>query len=88
MARAPRNRTPKSGGGNGDYDGGRHEPYDDPDEHIEIEKQRFLGSLPPTPELYEKARRQWYRLPGSLVRPSMGPIGDTGDDQSDSKRRE
>ena len=85
MGRRPRNRPPKSRGDNGDD---RYEPYDDPDEHIEIEKQRFLGSLPPTPELYEKARQQWYRLPGSLIRPSTGPIGDVGDDQSDDKRRE
>jgi len=53
---------------------GRDEPYDDPAEHLEIENLRFLGGLPPTPELYARAREQWYRLPGSIVRPSMDPV--------------
>lgn len=60
-----------------DYDGqegnGR-EPYDDPEEHLEIERRRFRGGLPPTPEMYAQAREQWYRLPGSVVRPSMDPV--------------
>jgi hypothetical protein len=54
-----------------------HEPeyeYDDPAEHLEIERRRFAGGLPPTPELYARAREQWYRLPGVLVRPSMDPV--------------
>ena len=51
-----------------------HEPYDDPAEHLEIERRRFAGGLPPTPELYALAREQWYRLPGVLVRPSMDPV--------------
>ena len=51
-----------------------HEPYDDPREHLEIERRRFAGGLPPTPELYALAREQWYRLPGVLVRPSMDPV--------------
>ena len=50
-----------------------HEPYDDPAEHLEIERRRFAQGLPPTPELYALAREQWYRLPGALVRPSMDP---------------
>jgi hypothetical protein len=50
-----------------------HEPYDDPGEHREIERRRFVGSLEPTPERYAHAREQWYRLPGSLVRPPMDP---------------
>ncbi len=53
---------------------GEHEPYDDPAEHLEIERRRFAGGLPPTPELYALAREQWYRLPGVLVRPSMDPV--------------
>jgi hypothetical protein len=52
----------------------RREPYDDPKEHLEIERGRFQGGLPPTPELYARAREQWYRLPGSVVRPSMDPV--------------
>lgn len=39
--------------------------------HIEIEERRFRGGQPPTPELYELAREQWSRLPGSVVRPPM-----------------
>ena len=50
------------------------EPYDDPAEHLEIERRRFAGGLPPTPELYALAREQWYRLPGVLARPSMDPV--------------
>lgn len=59
----------------------RGEPYDDPAEHRKIENRRFEGGLPPTPELYARAREQWYRLPGSVVRPSMDPVvgeSDTG----------
>ena len=51
-----------------------HEPYDDPSEHLEIERRRFAGGLPPTPELYALAREQWYRLAGVLTRPSMDPV--------------
>jgi hypothetical protein len=60
-------------GGDGPYN-----PSDDPEEerlaHLEIEKRRFSGGLPATPELYALAGEQWHRLPGSLVRPSTGPI--------------
>lgn len=59
------------------------EPHDDPGEHGEIERRRFEGSLMPTPERYAQAREQWYRLPGSLVRPSMDPvIGEPSSDDS------
>lgn len=59
-----------------------HEPYDDPEEHLEIERRRFHGGLPPTSELYARAREQWNRLPGSLVRPPMDPvIGESGADE-------
>jgi hypothetical protein len=76
----------KRGGVEGEDDGDRgdrererhreheHEPYDDPAEHLEIERRRFAGGLAPTPELYALAREQWYRLPGALVRPSMDPV--------------
>lgn len=62
----------------GDGDSGRYrehegEPYDDPEEHLEIERRRFAGGLPPTPERYALAREQWYRLPGVVQRPSMDP---------------
>jgi hypothetical protein len=50
------------------------EEYDNPAEHLEIERRRFAGGLQPTPELYALAREQWYRLPGVLARPSMDPV--------------
>jgi len=57
--------------------------YDSPREHLEIERRRFAGGLPPTPELYALAREQWYRLPGVFVRPSMDPvIGNRADDET------
>jgi hypothetical protein len=71
-----------------EYEREREEPYDDPQEHFRIEKRRFEGGLPPTPELYARAREQWYRLPGAVVRPSMNPgVGDpsSGEPQSPEK---
>jgi hypothetical protein len=60
-----------------------HEPYDNPKEHIEIERRRFAGGLPPTPERYALAREQWYRLPGVVLRPSMDPVvGDLATDEA------
>ena len=41
--------------------------------HVEIEERRFRGGLPPTPDLYERAREQWNQLPGSVVRSPMDP---------------
>lgn len=51
----------------------RQEPYDDPEEHHRVEKRRFAGGLPATPERYALAREQWYRIPGAVVRPSTAP---------------
>jgi hypothetical protein len=65
------------------YPGHEHEgeEYDNPREHLEIERRRFAGGLQPTPELYALARKQWYRLPGVFVRPSMDTVpGDTAGD--------
>ena len=78
-----RNRGSHRGDDRSDY--GRGEPYyDDPREHVNIERRRFYGGLPPTPELYALAREQWYSLPGSVVRPSMDPIiGESGTGQPD-----
>lgn len=67
----------------------REEYWDDPGEHLEIENLRFKGGLQPTPELYARAREQWYRLPGSVVRPSMDPIvSEPGDGQQDHPGQE
>jgi hypothetical protein len=52
----------------------KDEAYDDPREHLEIERRRFAGGLEPTPERYALAREQWYRLPGVVLRPSMDPV--------------
>ena len=55
--------------------------FDVPEVHREIERRRFDGGLPATPELYARAREQWYRLPGAFVRPSMDPVvGDLAPD--------
>ena len=79
LPEAPRDRTRRSQRDYDGHEGKRHEPYDDPEEHLEIERRRFRGGLPPTPELYARARQQWYRLPGSLVKPPMDPVvGDPG----------
>ena len=68
------------GGDNGGEDDRERErrreqraPWDDPEEHHRVEKHRFIGSLPATPERYALAREQWNRLPGAVVRPSMNP---------------
>lgn len=61
------------------YDGGGHDhegneqEFDDPDEHRRIENRRFEGGLPPTPDLYERAREQWNQLSGAITRPSTDP---------------
>ncbi|MDB5482332.1 MAG: hypothetical protein JWO83_3385 [Caulobacteraceae bacterium] len=99
MVRAPRNT--RSGRSDRDGDDGddrrdhdrdhehRRERYDDPEEHLEIERRRFHGGLKPTPELYALAREQWYRLPGALVRPSMDTNGgDTNAGDTDAGARE
>jgi hypothetical protein len=65
-------REPKRHHENGSSD--EDEEFDNPAEHLEIERRRFAGGLQPTPELYALAREQWYRLPGVLARPSMDPV--------------
>jgi hypothetical protein len=39
--------------------------------HLEIEERRFRGGLPPTPELYARAREQWNQLPGAVMKSPM-----------------
>ena len=82
MAKTRKHRAGRSHGDGPDEP--RHERFDDPGEHREIERRRFYGGLPATPELYARAREQWYRLPGSLVRPSMDPVvGDQASGEQD-----
>jgi hypothetical protein len=82
MARVHDNRSGGHQRGDDRSEDNRREKFDDPEEHREIEKRRFHGSLPATPELYARAREQWYRLPGSVVRPPMDPvIADPNPDQ-------
>jgi len=90
LAQRSRRGGPRGGQGDEDGDEGDREreqrreevreeraPWDDPEEHHRIEKHRFAGSLPATPERYALAREQWNRLPGAVVRPSMNPgVGD------------
>ena len=83
MAHRPRGGGPRDEDGDGDRgdrERGRHRehereraPHDDPRAHHKIEKHRFAGGLPATPERYAFAREQWNRLPGAIVRPSMDP---------------
>jgi hypothetical protein len=87
-----KSRNHRSGGSYRDGDGPKeheHESFDDPEEHLEIERRRFHGGLKPTPELYALAREQWYRLPGALMRPSMDTnAGDTRAGDTDAGDRE
>ena len=68
--RGDRERERYPGHEGGDED----EEFDNPREHLEIERRRFAGGLQPTPELYALAREQWYGLPGVFVRPSMDTV--------------
>jgi hypothetical protein len=79
MPKAPSDRNKRSPPDYEGHEGNEREPYDDPQEHLEIERRKFRGGLAPTLELYARARQQWYRLPGSLVKPPMDPVvGDPG----------
>jgi hypothetical protein len=46
----------------------RSESGDDPRRQELIIERRWLGSIPPTAELYARALRQWEALPGAVVR--------------------
>jgi hypothetical protein len=94
MAHRPRGGGPRDEDVNGDRSDRErerrreHEPFDDAREHSRIERRRFEGGLPATPELYARAREQWYRLPGAVVRPSMNSgVSDpfSGEPQSPEK---
>jgi hypothetical protein len=93
MVRSPRSTRPGRSDRDGDDGDDRREheheheredePYDNPKEHLEIERRRFAEGLPPTPERYALAREQWYRLPGVVQRPSMDPVvGDLATDEA------
>jgi hypothetical protein len=80
--------------GGSDRDRARHSGEDDRREfehdegnraHIEIEERRFRGGLPPTPELYEHAREQWYRLPGAVKGSAKQPEKNKRPVDSDAK---
>ncbi|MGB8965385.1 MAG: hypothetical protein WCB99_07075 [Candidatus Cybelea sp.] len=49
---------------------------DDPKRHTEIVAQRWLGSPPPTFDRFAKALKQWFALPGAVVRPAADVTGD------------
>jgi hypothetical protein len=46
----------------------RRDSGDDPRRQDLIIERRWLGSIPPTAELYARALRQWEALPGAVVR--------------------
>ena len=69
--RRERRERNSGGGDNGD----REFEHDEGNAaHIEIEERRFRGGLPPTPELYARAREQWNHLPGSVARSAGNPL--------------
>jgi hypothetical protein len=82
MAPKGRRETPRRGEGRDrdphrghDHDG--HEDHDrdegdgdDPARHAAVIARRWLGSVPPSAELYARARQQWLALPGATVRPA------------------
>jgi len=62
---------------------------DDPSTHAQILERRWLGSEPPTAELYARAREQWRALPGAVMSPASdvpipGPPPPEAPDDPDS----
>src|SRR5260221_8162896 len=53
----------------------RKESGDDPKRHASVIERRWLGSPPPTPELYARALQQWEKLPGAVSRPATDVTG-------------
>ena len=53
----------------------REESGDDPKRHASVIERRWLGSPPPTPELYARALQQWEKLPGAVSRPASDVTG-------------
>jgi hypothetical protein len=51
----------------------RKESGDDPKTHANIIERRWLGSPPPTSELYARAVQQWQKLSGAVVQTPAGP---------------
>ena len=52
----------------GDEDG--DESGDNPARQAAVIAQRWVGSVPPTSELYARARQQWLKLPGAMSQPA------------------
>lgn len=52
--------------GRGDGDGEEEESGDNPARQAAIIAQRWVGSVPPSYELYARARQQWLKLPGAM----------------------
>jgi hypothetical protein len=66
--RAPRPRRRRAPSRDRDRD--RCEEGDDPRAHAQILERRWLGSSPPTAELYARALQQWRALPGAVMAPA------------------
>ena len=61
-------QAPYEDGDDGDGgDGGDDEDGDSPARQAAIIALRWLGSIPPTAELYARARQQWLALPGATM---------------------
>jgi hypothetical protein len=82
---------PGNGGDGGEEDGG-DDDGDSPARQAAIIALRWVGSVPPTTELYDRARQQWLMLPGATVRaaaevqlpaqpPTAAPNLDDGEDE-------
>jgi hypothetical protein len=71
-ARPQRPHEPQEPYAEGKRNGGdeREESGDNPERHARIIERRWLGSPPPTAELYANALRQWLALPGAVMRPA------------------
>ena len=66
-----RDRDRDRGYEHGEEEGGKFEHDEGNASPIEIEERRSRGGLPPTPELYDRAREQWNQLPGAVVKSPM-----------------
>jgi hypothetical protein len=75
---------------NGNEGDGGEDDGDSPARQAAIIALRWLGSVPPTAELYARARQQWLALPGATLRssaevqlpaqpPSAAPTHDDGE---------
>jgi len=51
-------------------EGDEEESGDNPARQAAVIARRWVGSVPPTYELYARARQQWLKLPGAMSHPA------------------